>query len=82
MKTPVQKLIDELKSGEFSVYNSHHVRKMMKIEKKAIVDAYWAGLNGSINDYSECQTFGDKKTKIGKGGDRYYKETFKSKNDE
>ena len=42
------------------------------MEKEQIIDAYWGGLNGAINDYS------DNKIKFGGGAEQYYNETFKS----
>ena len=43
-----------------------------EMEKEQIIDAYWGGLNGAINDYS------DNKIKFGGGAEQYYNETFKS----
>lgn len=43
----------------------------LPIERKQIIDAYWGGLNGAINDYS------DNKIKHGGGAEYYYNQTFK-----
>lgn len=77
MKTVIQQLMQDLKeSQDFSIFNNHHVKHYLDLEKKQIEDAYWAGLNGAINDYSECKDFGDKNTKVGGGAEKYYKDTF------
>ena len=79
MKTAIEQLMTDLKEhNDFSIFNNHHIKHYLEIERKQIIDAYWAGLNGSINDYSECKTFGDENTKVGCGADKYFNETFKS----
>lgn len=43
----------------------------LEMEKQQIIDAYWGGLNGAINDYS------DNKIKFGGGAEQYYNQNFK-----
>ena len=47
--------------------------------EQQIIDAYWDGLNGSINDYSESKIVGNEMIdiKVGGGAEQYYSETFK-----
>ena len=56
-------------------------RLSKEMEKQQIKDAYWGGLNGSINDYSESKQVGSEiiDIKYGKGADQYYNETYGSK---
>lgn len=77
--TAVEWLIEELKKV-------HHPTEAMimyakKLEKQQIIDAYWGGLNGSINDYSESKQVGSEiiDIKYGKGADQYYTSTYGSK---
>jgi hypothetical protein len=52
---------------------------LKQLEKQNIIDAYWGGLNGSINDYSECKSIGNGNVigiKAGGGAEKYYNETF------
>ena len=51
-----------------------------EMEKEQIMDAYWGGLNGSINDYSESKQVGSEiiDIKYGKGAEQYYNKTYKS----
>jgi hypothetical protein len=77
--TAVEWLIEELKKV-------HHPTEAMimyakKLEKQQIKDAYWGGLNGSINDYSESKKVGSEiiDIKYGKGAEQYYNETYGSK---
>lgn len=55
--------------------NTNYIKK----EKQQIIDAYWGGLNGCINDYSESKTVGNELTgiKIGEGAEFYYNQTYK-----
>jgi hypothetical protein len=86
MKTAIQQLIDEMiGDGCVSIHDDHkeiisyYIKKceeLLELEKRQIIDAYWAGLNGAINDYSECKDFGDKNTKVGGGAEKYYNDTF------
>ena len=77
--TAVTWLLEELKKV-------HHPTEAMimyakKLEKQQMIDAYWGGLNGSINDYSESKQVGSEiiDIKYGKGADQYYNETYGSK---
>jgi len=49
-----------------------------KMFEQQIIDAYWGGLNGSINDYSEAKLIGSEmiNIKAGGGAEQYYSETF------
>lgn len=62
------------------IYNliRDHAKQLLEEEKMQIINAYWAGLNGSINDYSESKTVGSElvNIKAGEGADNYYKETY------
>jgi HEPN domain-containing protein len=59
---------------EFNFSFSDNILEQAKaMEKEQIIDAYWGGLNGAINDYS------DNKIKFGGGAEQYYNETFKTK---
>lgn len=51
-----------------------------KIERQQLIDAYWAGLNGSMNDYSETKVFNNEMigVKNGGGAEQYYTQTFKT----
>lgn len=81
-KTPtaVQYLIESLQSGDFSAYNRHHIKKVMDMEREQILNAYWAGLHGSINDYSKAVI--NEKTGImsgiieGGAAERYYQQAM------
>lgn len=50
--------------------------KLLTTEREQIEEAYWAGLDGLMNDYSECETFGDDKTKSGGGASFYYQQKY------
>jgi hypothetical protein len=71
--TAVKFLIDEI-SCRFIISEELRIAmyKAIEMEKEQIIDAYWGGLNGAINDYS------DNKIKFGGGAEQYYNETFKS----
>ena len=67
---------------EISIEDYMDVKRLAKeMEKQQIIDAYWGGLNGSINDYSESKKVGSEiiDIKYGKGADQYYNETYGSK---
>lgn len=69
----VKFLIDEI-SCRFIISEELRIAmyKAIEMEKEQIIDAYWGGLNGAINDYS------DNKIKFGGGAEQYYNKTFKS----
>ena len=48
------------------------LKKAKEMEKQQIIDAYWGGLNGPINDYSDAVTG----IRYGKGAEQYYNETY------
>lgn len=50
-------------------------------EKQQIIDAYWAGLEGPMNDYSEAVTVGSTTANIkyGGGGEKYFNDNYKAK---
>ena len=72
-QTAVEWLIEDL--GEYFPHGVGGIELMVKkakeMEKEQIIDAYWGGLNGAINDYS------DNKIKFGGGAEQYCNETFK-----
>lgn len=71
--------------SELEKVNYHPTEAMImyakKLHKQEIIDAYFGGLNGSINDYSESKQVGSEiiDIKYGKGAEQYYQETFVSK---
>lgn len=50
--------------------------ELLPVERDAIVDAYWAGINGSMNDHTEAENIPGtgiiKGIKVGGGADLYY----------
>jgi len=84
--TAVELLIENLKMilpiSQFNDVVMQDVFKQAKeMEKQQIIDAYFGGLNGSINDYSESKEVGSEiiGIKYGKGAEKYYNETYGSK---
>jgi hypothetical protein len=64
-QTAVQKLINDLKHGELSIYNKHHVQKYLDLEKQQIIDAYQQNAwNDNDNEHN---------------AEEYYNETFNQK---
>jgi len=53
--------------------------EFLELEKQQIIDAYWAGINGTMNDYSEAQLEERviKGIKIAEEAEQYYNETYK-----
>ena len=49
-------------------------------EKQMIIDTYWAGLNGSMNNYSEAKVVGNEiiNIKNGGGAEQYYNKTYET----
>lgn len=81
MKTALQQLyeeVDSLSIREVFVHLIANRNMYYELEKQQIIDAYWGGLNGCINDYSETKTVGGELIgiKIGKGAEHYYDRTF------
>lgn len=86
MKTVLQILISELEGltnfpGVDKVIIQLAVdlaKQHLEEEKQMIIDVYWAGLNGSINDYSESKVIGNEiiNIKTGGGAEQYYNETY------
>jgi hypothetical protein len=71
-QTSVEWLIEELEMNILWTDKARRaVHKAKEMEKEQIIDAYWGGLNGAINDYS------DNKIKFGGGAEQYCNETFK-----
>ena len=70
--TAVKFLIDEI-SCRFVISEELFLAmyKAIEMEKEQIIDAYWGGLNGAINDYS------DNKIKFGGGAEQYYQDNCK-----
>ena len=56
-------------------------QKAITMERRQIIDAYWAGINGSINDYSEAVQINSEiiGIKTGKGAEKYYNDIFNPK---
>jgi len=92
MKTPMHQLSEWVVSiRKSNTHDSKHdlINKILKridshflaCEKKQIIDAYWAGLNGCINDYSESKTVGSELIgiKIGGGAENYFSKHYKPK---
>ena len=52
--------------------------KLLEKEKEQIVEAYWGGLNGSINDYSDSKKVGNEiiGIKYSDGAEQYYNQTY------
>jgi hypothetical protein len=61
-------------NGVLKWIKSHGIEK----EKQQILDAYWGGLNGSMNDWSEAKVEGPfvKGIKVAGGAEQYYNERF------
>lgn len=72
--------LNDLPIQQWNKYNGLF-QQAKEMEKHQIIDAYWGGLNGSINDYSESKQVGSEiiDIKYGKGADQYYNETYGSK---
>lgn len=81
MKTAVEYLEEAINiSSKETFYDLVEVISMAKaMERGQIIDAYWAGINGSINDYSEAEQINNELigVKTGKGAEKYYNDTFK-----
>lgn len=91
MKTAVEILFDEMNrirvedecdnlgAIEFFKLQNEAFKKAIATERGQIIDAYWAGINGSINDYSEAVQINSeiRGIKTGKGAEKYYNDTFK-----
>jgi hypothetical protein len=92
MKTAVEELFEEMNRirlevesgnlGALDFFNQQNEAfdKAKATERVQIIDAYWAGINGSINDYSEAVQINSEiiGIKTGKGADKYYDDTFKN----
>ena len=82
--TAMQQLIKWLDSFEDfpTKPNAQNVKEkawqLLSIEKEQVIDAYWAGLDGMINDYSESKTVGNEIRGINYGGgaEKYYSEKY------
>ena len=77
-QTAVEWLEKELKDRYFLINSEPLFETAKQIEKEQIIDAYWGGLNGSINDYSESKQVGSEIINInyGKGAEQYYNKTY------
>jgi len=80
-QTAVDWLVEQLIPKAFATYDTTTCNAIVKakaMEKEQIVEAYWAGVNGSINDYSEAKEVGSIMIdiKFGGGAEHYYKETY------
>lgn len=95
MKTAVEILYEEmhrirledecgnLGAMDFFRLHTQAFEKAKAMEREQIIDAYWAGINGSINDYSEAVQINSeiRGIKTGKGAEKYYNDTFKPNSD-
>lgn len=56
----------------------HDYEELREIFKQQIMDAYWAGIEGSMNDYSEAHTKCGllEDVKAGGGAEFYYHKTY------
>jgi len=90
METSIEWLIDKLTedSSKFLFLSDkpEYMNELIKIVKEAkamergqIIDAYWAGINDSTNEYSEAFQINSELIGIntGKGAEKYYNDTFK-----
>jgi hypothetical protein len=90
MKTAVQILFQEMNqirleyecenigAIEFFKLQNEAFEKAIAIERRRIINAYWAGINGFINDYSEAVQINSEiiGIKTGRGTEKYYNDTF------
>lgn len=55
-----------------------HAENYLPIEKQQIIDAYWGGIEGTMNDWSEAKEEGSTITgiKTGGGAEKYYNDNF------
>lgn len=76
-QTAVELLLEKYKSQNTLLF-ADDFEQAKEMEKEQIIDAYWGGLNGSINDYSESKQVGSEiiGIKHGKGAEQYYNETY------
>ena len=87
MKTVLQQIIEklEINAKEICPMDIDDIliwveeNELIKEEKQHIKDAYWAGLNGCIDDYSESETMNNElvNIKYGEGAELYYNKTYK-----
>ena len=88
MKTVLQQIIEKLEINAKEIYPMDiddiliwiEENEFVKQEKQQIIDAYWGGLNGCMNDYSDCKEVNNETigVKFGEGAKFYYKETYKN----
>jgi hypothetical protein len=81
MKTAVEWLYEQILLTPLDIRSINKCLEQAKeMEKQQIIDAYWGGLNGYINDYSETKKVGNEliEIKFGGGAQQYYNQTFKS----
>lgn len=55
------------------------IEQAKEMERQQIIDAYWGGLNGTINDYSQSKTHVNGNIidiKIGGGAEQYYNQNY------
>lgn len=88
--TAIQQAIELIKvqqslyeTGSHTWYAYQHsidlITALLPIEREQIIDAYWGGLNGAINDYTEAERVGSEIIGIKSGGGAalYFNETYK-----
>jgi len=70
----MQELIEylEINDRKFT-YTYKKANELLEKEKEQIIEAYWGGLNGKLNVYSES----DKEFIYGKGAEIYYENLIK-----
>jgi hypothetical protein len=92
MRTAMMQLRDRLQAKESSCTNYDAIQvykslinlitsELLEIEKQQHLDTYWAGLNGSINDYTDVKIVGNEmlNVKNGGGAEQYFNQTFNPK---
>lgn len=54
------------------------IKQALTTERQQLIDAYWAGLNGSMNDYSETKVINNEMIGIKNGGgaEQYFNNKF------
>jgi hypothetical protein len=76
MKTAMQELLEwHRKSMRSYSETNKMIEAYHEKEKEQIIDAYWGGLNGKLNVYSES----DKEFVYGKGAEMYYDKKYQNK---
>lgn len=77
-KSAMQELISAITGNGHIIINQTLIDTYLGKEKQQIIDSYWAGINGSINDWDESYIVGNeiKGIKEGGGAEKYYNEKY------